>query len=190
MNVPYALIGVLALMGVFTVPILGVPSSSSQNVVSVSNISVAGTERVVISIDLTTDQDLSLFRFELPLTSELCDIIGDRNGDGAITGTVVGANAAIATGQDIVVRRAGRVTDTPQETLFACTDGRLIAAVLSLTGATVIPRSSGPVFTIEFDVQGATAQGCVTLTPENIQAKRGPLAVETVVQSGEFCIRG
>lgn len=183
-------VGSLVLAGLLLGQLSYARAVAAQNVLSVGSVSVSPGASVVIPINLTVDQNLTLLRFDVTFPSALCAMIADKNTDGVIDGVVVGSDGSIAADKDIVVKRAARVTKDSEEEVFQCSGGKISIAVFDLSGSSVVPSGSGGIFAIEFNLKSGIPAGSFTLTPANVQAKRGPLVVSAQTQSGDIVISG
>src|ERR1051326_2043719 len=126
----------------------------AQNVLSVRNVTVSpGVPGVVIPIDLTVAQDLSLLRFDVTFDTALCALLVNPNG--------------------ITVRKAGRTVRDPEQQPTVCSDGVINIAVLDLLGGTVIPSGSGLILEIVLGDLMAARTGALPLAAVNILARQG-----------------
>jgi cysteine-rich repeat protein len=163
--------------------------AAAQNVLAIQGTSASpGTTGVAIPVNLTVGQNLTLLRFDVTFPSALCAAIADRNGDGVISGVVVGTDANVATGKDIVIRTTARVSKAAEEQPFLCSDGEVAVAVFDLSGSPVITSGSGGIFTIELDVKSGVPGGTFAFGLVNIQARQGPATVSITSQAGDFVV--
>lgn len=155
----------------FPILLLLVPTAASaQNVLSVAIGGVVrpGASNVVIPINLTSVEELTLLRFDLTFDPSLC---------AQLTGI-----------EPITIRKMGRTAVAAEDEHVACESGEVRVGVLGLDGAPVIPPGTGPIIEIGLGGLQRDAAGTFPLTLQTVFAHRGPRTLPITASGGELSI--